>query len=322
MNRLILFLLVAVLIAYPVLALDLIEDPPSCEDTKWFNPTTWFPCLSDKAIQHNMVKLHGPAFEFETMLTELSIVSFEPSAIAPYWAKMNYLAGIIFTIVIAYTGYLFIFSSIDIRKRIKAKKQVWNIFLIILLTNISLGLALLVLEIANVFTRYIWTTMLHEKITERTIMQIIFGVQPVLSVFYLLIFLIFGIPFLVKIIARIIILIGFLSALPIIITFNFFLPTKDFGKRFVRLFFINAFFPVIWILVFMFGKVILNIISGGIVVAELAGLLVFAGCLFLNNYLYKTLAFNLSVKTVVTKAVGTGVAIWRTAKTVAVIAGA
>ena len=128
-----LILLLIILLVLPLCnALDLIEDPPSCEDTKWYNPTTWFPCLSDKAIQHNMVKLHGPAFQFETFLTELSIVSFEVSAIAPYWAKMNYLAAVIFIVVVAYAGYLLMFSAIDIKKRIMAKKQVWNIFLIIL----------------------------------------------------------------------------------------------------------------------------------------------------------------------------------------------
>jgi len=304
-------------------ALDLIEDPPSCEDTKWYNPTTWFPCLSDKAIQHNMVKLHGPAFQFETFLTELSIVSFDASAIAPYWAKMNYLAGIVFIVVVAYAGYLLMFSAIDIRKRIMAKKQVWNIFLIILFTNLSLALALLILELANLLTRYFWTTMLNEQISVRSIVETIYAAQPILSLLYLLIFLVFGIPFLVKIVARIVILIAFLAGLPLIVAFNFFLPTQHFGFKFIKLFFINAFFPLIWILVFMFGKIIVDIISSNsLLIQELAEVLVFAGCLFLNNYLYKTLAFNFSLKNAVSKAVGFGVTVWKTAKMVAAVAAA
>ncbi|MFH1849533.1 MAG: hypothetical protein ABH879_05080 [archaeon] len=304
-----------------VSALDLIEDPVSCENTKWYNPSTWFPCFSDKAIQYNLVKLHGPAFMFETMLTDLSMISFEPSVIAPYWAKMNYLAGVLFIIIVAYAGYLYLFSAFDLRNRIKAKTQVWNIFLIILFTNISLGLAFLVLEISNVFTRYVWTTMLHEKLSEHSIMETVYGAQPMLSLFYLLIFLIFGIPFVIRIFSRIMLLIGFMAALPLIITFNFFLPTKDFGRRFVRLFFINAFFPIIWILVFMFGKVIVGIISSGsMLVEELAELLVFSGCLYLNSYLYKTLGFNFSIRNAVSGAVEIGVTVWKTAKTVAVVA--
>jgi len=322
MNKGIIWILAFLLVFSSVNALDLIEDPTSCENTKWFNPATWFPCLSDKAIQHNMVKLHGPAFEFETLLTELSIVSIDAASIAPYWARMNYLAGVIFVIVIIYTGYLLIFSAIDIKKRIKAKKQIWNLFLIILFTNLSLALALLILELANVLTRYFWTSMLNEQISLHSIMEIIYGVQPVLSLLYFLIFLVFGIPFLIKIVTRFILLIAFLAALPLIVTFNFFLPTKNFGYKFLKLFFINAFFPIIWILVFLFGKVIVTIISGGIIIAELAEILVFAGCLYLNGYLYKSLALNLSFKDAVSRAVGVGVTIWKTAKTVALVAGA
>lgn len=319
MHKAIIWIIILLSVFECVSALDLIEDPVSCEDTKWYKPTTWFPCLSDKAIQHNMVKLHGPAFQFETLLTELSIVSFDASAIAPYWAKMNYLAGVVFVIAVAYAGYLFMFSAIDIRKRIKAKKQVWNLFLIILFTNLSLALALLILELSNLLTRYFWTTMLNEQISAHSIVEIIYAVQPILSLLYFLIFLIFGIPFLVKIVARIVILIAFLAALPLIVAFNFFLPTHDFGFKFIKLFFINAFFPIIWILVFMFGKLIVNIISSNsLLVAELAEILVFAGCLFLNNYLYKTLAFNLSLKNAVSKAVSFGVTAWRTARAAAV----
>ena len=316
--------LLLILLVIPISnALDLIEDPPSCENTKWYNPTTWFPCLSDKSIQYNMVKLHGPVFQFETLLTELSIISFDASAIAPYWLKMNYLAGVVFIVVVAYAGYLLMFSAIDVRKRIMAKKQVWNIFLIILFTNLSLALALLILELANILTRYFWTSMLNEQISVNSIVETIYAVQPILSLLYLLILLVFGIPFLVKIVARIVILIAFLAGLPLIIAFNFFLPTQHFGFKFIKLFFINAFFPLIWILVFMFGKIIVGIISSNSLLAiELAEVLVFAGCLFLNNYLYKTLAFNFSLKNAVSKAVGFGVTIWKTAKTVAAVAAA
>ena len=224
-NKIIVWIIMFVLVFNSVNALDLIEDPPSCEDTRWYNPATWFPCLSDKAVQHNMVKLHGPAFEFETLLTQLSIVSFSVSDIGPYWIRMNYLAGVVFIVIVAYTGYLLMFSAIDIRKRIMAKKQIWNIFLIILFTNLSLAIALLVLELSNLLTRYFWTSILHEQISIRNIMEIVYSVQPMHSLLYFIIFIVFGIPFLIKIIARVIVLIGFLAAMPLIVTFNFFLPT-------------------------------------------------------------------------------------------------
>jgi len=324
MSKKLICLLLVILLVMPLsFALDLIEDPPSCENTAWYKPSTWFPCLSDKAIQHNMISLHGPAFLFETFLTQLSIASFDASAIAPYWAKMNYLAGCFFVIVMVYTGYLLIFSAVDIRKRINAKKQLWNLFLIILFANLSLSIALLILELSNVLTRYFWTTILNEQLSAHSIMEIIYGMQPILSLLYLLIFLIFGIPFLIKIIARIIILIAFLAALPLIVTFNFFLPTQHFGFKFIKLFLINAFFPIIWILVFKFGKIIVSIIgAGNFLAAELAEILVFAGCLYLNSYLYKAFAFNISLGTAVSKTVGFGVGMWKTAKTVAAVAGA
>jgi|TARA_B100001964_G_scaffold5986_1_gene6605 hypothetical protein len=42
--------------------------------------------------------------------------------------------------------------------------------------------------------------------------------------------------------------------------------------------------------------------------------------LYLNNYLYKRLAFNLSLKNAVSKAIGIGTTIWKAAKVVAVAA--
>jgi len=321
MIKKILWILIFLFIVNTVNALELVEDPVSCTNTTWYKPSTWFPCLSDKAIQHNMIQLHGPAFQFETFLTQLSIVSFDAATILPYWVKMNYLAGILFAVIVAYAGYLFLFSTIDINKRIKAKKQVWNIFLIILFSNLSLFLALLVLELSNIMARYFWTSMLNEQISNRSIVEIIYSVNPILSLLYFLIFLIFGIPLLIKMIARIVILIGFLAALPLIVTFNFFLPTRHYGFKFIKLFFINAFFPIIWILVFMFGKIIVNIINAdSLIIAELAEILVFAGSLYLNNYLYKALAFNLSLKNAVSKAVGFAATVWRTAKLASVAA--
>jgi len=322
MNKIILWVTMLVLVFSSVNALQLVEDPPSCENSVWFMPSTWFPCLSDKTIQHNMIKLHGPAFQFETFLTQLSIISFDAATILPFWVKMNYIAGIVFAVVVGYAGYLFLFSSISTNKRIMAKKQVWNIFLIILFSNLSLSLALLILELSNIMTRYFWTTILNEQISTNSIVEIIYAATPILSLLYFLIFLIFGIPLLISMVARVIILITFLAALPLIVTFNFFLPTQHFGLKFIKLFFINAFFPIIWILVFKFGNVIVTIISGSMLVAPLAQVLVFASTLYLNNYLYKTLAYNFSLKSAVSKAVGYAATIWKAAKTVAAVAAA
>ena len=73
----------------------------------------------------------------------------------------------------------------------------------------------------------------------------------------------------------------------------------------------------------MFGKLVVGIIaSDSIIIAELAEILVFAGCLYLNSYLYKALAFDLSLKNAVSRAVGFGVTVWKAAKTAALVAGA
>lgn len=323
MRKAFLCVLFFVLIANTATALELIDDPPSCSETKWYRPSTWFPCMSDKAIQQNMIKLQGPAFQFETFLIQLSIASFDASAILPYWVKMNYLAGIFFAVVVAYAGYLFLFSSVDISKRVNAKKQVWNIFMIILFTNLSLSLALLVLEFSNLVARYIWTSMLKEQIASKSIVDIIYAVNPISSLLYFLIFLIFGIPLLVKMVARIVLLIAFLAALPLIVGLNFFIPTRYFGMKFVKLFFINAFFPIIWILVFLFGKIVVDVINADSLLAQgLTNILVFAGCLYLNNHLYKALAFNFSLRNAASRVVSFGATIWRTAKTVTAVAGA
>ena len=54
---------------------------------------------------------------------------------------------------------------------------------------------------------------------------------------------------------------------------------------------------------------------------RLADILVFAGSLYLNNYLYKALAFNFSLRSVVSKGVKYGATLWRAAKTVGTVAG-
>ncbi|MBI2138791.1 hypothetical protein HYU13_04330 [Candidatus Woesearchaeota archaeon] len=303
-------------------ALSLVDDPTSCEATKWYKPSTWFPCLPDKAIQHNLNSLYHPAFVFETLLTRLSILSFDASALTPFWVRMNYVAGIIFIIAMLYTGYLLLFSSIDASKRAASKKQLWNLFLIIVFSNLSLSIALLILELANLLARHFWTSLLQEEIASQSMISIIFSVQPILSIFYFLIFLIFGIPLLVKMIARIILLISFLVSLPILVTLNFFLPTKRFGRHFLKLFIINAFFPVLWTLVYVFGKIVVSIVAGGAILAnDLAQVLVFAGCLYLNNHLYKKLAFNISLKEVAQKTIATGAKLWRAAKVAGALAG-
>jgi len=63
-------------------------------------------------------------------------------------------------------------------------------------------------------------------------------------------------------------------------------------------------------------------LANSLLMVGLTEILVFAGTLYLNNYLYKALAFNFSLRHTVSKAVSYGAAIWRTAKTVAAVAAA
>lgn len=73
----------------------------------------------------------------------------------------------------------------------------------------------------------------------------------------------------------------------------------------------------------MFGKIIVNVINANsLLMAGLTEILVFAGTLYLNNYLYKALAFNFSLRTAVSKTVSFAATIWRTAKTVSAVAAA
>lgn len=317
----VLFILL-VLLTPTALAAEL-ETPESCDNTQWYNPETWFPCFFESGLAAQMNSLYDMGSLFENLLTKLSTVSIPISEILPYWAKLNYLAGFFFILVLIYTGYLFIFSAVDLQRKVQAKKQMWNVFLIILFSNLSIFFAALVLELSSLITNLFWSILLQEQISNQSMMGIIFSLNPIVALLYFTIFLVFGIPLLFKMLIRIIILIVCVAMSPLIVVTYFFLPTKEFGAQWVKIFFINAFFPVIWILVFTFGKIITNILIGDMLfVADMAHIFVFAATLYLNNYLYKKLALDLSLKTIASKTVTVAVTIYKAVKTVGAMAAA
>jgi len=298
-------ILVILILTLPsVLAIEL-DDPESCEDVDFYRPVSWIKCWIDRTYQRNVETLFTPLDQLTEGFGELMTMEISFSTISNYWAKMNYLASALLVVVIIYTGYLWIFSSIDIEKKNIAKQQTINIVYILIFVNLTLVFGVLLFNFANNITAYLWESFLNESITDFTLTEmIITGVENLLlSVLYIIVLLFVGIPFFIKIISRLLFSLVFIVLSPFIVILYFFTPTQHIGGKLGRLWLINIFFPFIWMLVFAMGKVVIVVLVAMHlpIPQTLLTFLVFTATLWLNNRLYKSLALNFDLATPITE---------------------
>ena len=315
-NKIVVLCIILLLVAPLSFALDLEEEPQECKDVEFYKPSTWMSCGLAKTYQNLISFLVSPLEEITKSFGELMIIEISLSTLAPYWSKINYIASAFVVLAIIYAGYLWLFAAIDPEKRRIAKQQTLDLVYLIIFINLSLIFAWLLITITNSLVAYMWKSFLNQQIFQMTVTEMVLNSAStfILMTLYLLVLIIIGIPFFIKIITRHLVVMALIVLLPVIIILYFFNPTKLFGRKLLEILVINSFFPFIWMLIFAMGKVVVDVLKAMFLPVDL-GLLSFlalTSTLYVNNKLYKQIGLNFdlwspitysyeSVKTIVKK---------------------
>jgi hypothetical protein len=307
MKRITLILLFIVILMPFAYALNLDDEPEECEDTEFYRPSTWMGCGLAKMYQNAVDFLIMPLEQITEVFGELMTLEVDIATLGPYWAKINYIASALIVLMIIYTGYLWMFSAIDTEKRRIVKQQTIDLLYVIFFINLSLIFGWLLLETTNSLLAYVWRSFLNQSISDFTVREIIVNGAStfILMLLYLIVLLIIGIPFFIKIITRHLVVMILICMLPIIIILYYFTPTKQYGKKLIEILVINSVFPFIWMLVFAMGKVVVDVIQAMFIPISL-GTLSFLGLtasLYVNNKLYKQIGLNFDIATPVTSTI-------------------
>ncbi len=298
------FILMIVLLATNSFALSLDTEPEECQTVDFYKPSTWISCGLAKTYKNAIEFLLTPLEQITEAFGNLMLINIDINTLAPYWSKINYIASAFLVIVIIYAGYLWLFAAIDTEKRRIAKQQTLDLIYVVIFINLSLIFGWLVLTLTNSLISYVWSAFLNQKISELTITEMILnGASTLILMFlYVLVLIIIGIPFFIKIITRHLLVMILIVLLPIIILLYYFTPTKQFGKKMMEILVINSFFPFIWMLVFAMGKVVVDVLKALYLPIDLGLLsfLAFTSTLYVNNKLYKEIGLNFDVASPVT----------------------
>ena len=303
-----LILLLLTLLVIPLsFALELDEEPEECQDAEFYRPSSWMGCGLAKTYQNAVDFLIMPIEQVTEVFGEFMTIQIDIAALGPYWAKINYLASAFIVLMIIYTGYLWIFSTVDTEKRRLVKQQTIDLIYIVFFINLSLIFGWLLITITNSIVAYIWNSFLNQQISDLTIREIILnGASTYILMFlYTIVFVLLGIPFFIKIITRHLVVMILTCLLPIIIILYYFTPTKQFGRKLIEVLIINAFFPFIWMLIFAMGNVMVNVIHEMYLPVDLGviSFLAVASTLYVNNKLYKQIGLNFDIASPVTTTV-------------------
>jgi len=174
----------------------------------------------------------------------------------------------------------------------------------VIVINLSLVFGWLLITITNSIVSYVWESFLNQQISELSIREIILnGASTFILMFlYIIVFLVIGIPFFIKIITRHLVVMILIILLPLIIILYYFIPTKQFGKKLIEILIINSFFPFIWMLVFAMGKIVVDVLQATFLPVDfgLLSFLALTSTLYVNNKLYKQLGLNFDIASPVT----------------------
>lgn len=303
MKKLIFFIMI-ILLASNTLALSLDEEPQECQDVDFYKPSTWISCGLAKMYKNAIEFLLTPLEQVTEAFGNLMIIDIDINTLAPYWAKINYIASAFLVLMIIYAGYLWLFAALDAEKRRLAKQQTLDLIYVAIFINLSLIFGWLVLNVTNSLVAYVWKSFLGQKISDLTVTEIVLNGAStfILMVLYVIVLLIIGIPFFIKIITRHLLVMLLIVLLPIIVILYYFTPTKQFGKKMIEILVINSFFPFIWMLVFAMGKIVVNVLKGLFLPVDFGVLsfLALTSTLYVNNKLYKEIGLNFDVASPIT----------------------
>lgn len=241
----IMVLLCMLAMAQPVLAVEF-EDGGVCDIT--VTSIHKFPaCFIQQFLEKAATILAIPT----TILGEIlfRLITFEPP-IKPFhalWMKFNYIVSGFYLLILLWSGVNLMVSSLDMRKRQEAKTQIRNVFVMILMVNLSFFFFGVLLDFATALARWEWTlidpaffggdNVFHEA----TSMLVMLGMYP-----YYLPGIIDAVR--VIIIEKIAVVLGAIL-LPVTIMFYFTNPLREYGSVLLNLTLLAVFLPCINVLI-------------------------------------------------------------------------
>ena len=286
-------------------ALSLDTEPEECQSVDFYKPSTWISCGLAKMYKNAIEFLLTPLEQITEAFGNLMLINIDINTLAPYWSKINYIASAFLVIVIIYAGYLWLFAAIDTEKRRIAKQQTLDLIYVVIFINLSLIFGWLLILTTNSLVAYVWQSFLNQSISELSVREIILNGAStfILMLLYLIVFLIIGIPFFIKIITRHLVVMLLIILLPLIILLYYFTPTKQFGKKLIEILVINSLFPFIWMLIFAMGKIVVDVLQALYLPVDLGILsfLALTSTLYVNNKLYKQIGLNFDIASPVTQ---------------------
>ncbi|MEM3127105.1 MAG: hypothetical protein QW331_03500 [Candidatus Woesearchaeota archaeon] len=220
----------------------------------------------------------------------------------PVYTKILILATFGILGVIVYTGWLWLFSSIDIEKRIEAKEQTLHLIYLSIGLAISYPIIKISLELSNGITLYISeiTKSLEQNLLVQNFGTIVAAAGAVwaglismgtlIAVFSAILY--FMGSFLLRIFIRHILNVVLILASPLILILFYLKPTREYGKKGIHLLFTNMFFSVVWLLVYAGGGIAATSLPGGSLFSFLYGPFILAAIIYLNTRLYDNFVLN------------------------------
>ncbi|MFH0970156.1 MAG: hypothetical protein V1776_01715 [Candidatus Diapherotrites archaeon] len=105
------------------------------------------------AFKGSLVGFNDPLMQLsQTLLTS----NPDPSGLYGWWQSMVIVISSFYLLIFLFVGLLFLFSALNLEKRMEAKEWLKNAFTMIILVNLSFVIYGLILELATAITQYMW----------------------------------------------------------------------------------------------------------------------------------------------------------------------
>jgi len=183
-------------------------------------------CLPEKIYDFTISLINAPISPLLEFTKNLLTEPVNLNAFASIWAIVMYILSLFYGLLMLYSGFNFMISGYDSVKRAKAKEWFRNIFLMIVLIQISYFLYSIVLDINSLLTSGI-INMVNQDFFLLTADNIInIGLQFFFSLIYVLTLLL---TVLLLVLRYIVVAIGVVFV-PFGIFFYFIPPLQPYGK--------------------------------------------------------------------------------------------
>lgn len=183
-------------------------------------------CIPEKIYDFIINIINTPIKPLLDLTKTLLVEPIRIDTVAPIWAIIIYVLSIFYGLLILYAGFNFMISGHDIVKRARAKQWFQNIFIMIVLIQISYFLYYLCIDVSSLMTAGV-VNLINENFFLLTADNIVnLGLQFFFGIFYVITMLI---SVLLLMLRYLFVLIG-LVLFPIGIFLYFIPATQGYGK--------------------------------------------------------------------------------------------